>query len=218
MGFDMALLFMEGFDYLDTAGLSSRFSNVVGGGTTVNVSSSEGRDGGGAMTIAGTVTDFTNFVQRSISAAQTLVVGFRMKGKSPLSTSRRFFSFSDSTAGAQVSLGFSTPGVIVVILGSGQGLLGQIANNTLVADQFIYLELKVTIDNTVGSFELRADGVTVASGSGVTRKSVPTPSPIGLILGTRTIPLAMWFSMISTFSTLPARKTMISSAMCAWMP
>jgi hypothetical protein len=72
----------------------------------------------------------------------------------------------------QVGAYLNTSGSFVVRRGgSGGTILGTSSVNVAVGD-WVYLELKSTIHNTTGSFELKINGVTVASGSNVnTRQS-----------------------------------------------
>jgi len=78
----------------------------------------------------------------------------------PANSNREAFVFSDVTNTAQVQFDIETTGVINVRQPGGT-ILGATPLPVLVSNAWNHIEVKVTIDNSVGSFEVRVNGASV---------------------------------------------------------
>ncbi len=90
--------------------------------------------------------------------------------------------FTDDAATPQLSLvqrGLYT----VALLRGGQGSpeIDRTATNAAIEDIWYYFEFKATIDDTVGAYELRIDGVDVMSDTGVDTKAGGTSSDVDAV-------------------------------------
>lgn len=86
--------------------------------------------------------------------------------------------FSDGTVTTQLTVTISTSGRFSVYRGTPAGtLLASSTTGLTLVNTWYYLEFHCLIDDTVGAFELRLDGVNVVSGSGVdTRNGGTSPN------------------------------------------
>lgn len=153
----MAIIWHDGFDaaaggtlatYMDRLGYTGTTSGALGTGRT------------------GTGVSISNTIPKYIlpSALTTIVVGVAFKVASL--ASRAIISLYDAV-GVQVTLCIDTNGSLILRRGSTSGtILSQSANGLVTTASWSYYELKVTIDNSTGSYEVRRDGVEVFTGSG----------------------------------------------------
>lgn len=75
--------------------------------------------------------------------------------------------FGDGSTTTHLSLYVDSTGKLYLYRGTSAGtLLGSSAAGVVTAGVWYYLELHAVIDNTVGEYEVRVDGVNVLSGSG----------------------------------------------------
>jgi hypothetical protein len=153
----MAVLFMDGFDNNIAAG-SGKYDSHTGSGNL----NSAGRTGDAARWYNGFATK--NFS----SNYSTLVSGFAYKaGGSGIN--RKILKYIDDTT-EQIYLYTNTSDQIQVMNGNGTTL--GTSTTTISTSAFNYIEFKADISNT-GSFTLKINGVTEASGSGVDTQNSP---------------------------------------------
>lgn len=102
---------------------------------------------------------------------QTLITGFYMRQPSTIATDA-FCRFRDSST-SQITVGTGSDGSIKAWRGSEAGtLLGTSSNTGLIAlNVWNFIEIKVKIDNSVGSVEVRVNGVTQLTLSGIDTQS-----------------------------------------------
>lgn len=102
--------------------------------------------------------------------AATIVFGAAIKFDN-IAYNYEFLRFYDGEEDYHVGVQIANPGIIQVNR-AGTVLPGESAPYTLAAGQWYYMEVKVTIDDTDGAYEVRINGTTVASASGIdTRNS-----------------------------------------------
>jgi len=146
----MACLLLESFDTYATGNYTGKWQSMAG---TIGAYGREGTNG---------LTHTTeSFIQKTISNKQTLIVGIAIK----LDTTKdwNLLEFRDGTT---VQLGLYTDASNQIIIKRGTTTLEN-TSYAIPTNTWIYLEFKGTIDNSAGSYELRINGVTEASDSGI---------------------------------------------------
>lgn len=171
----MALLFIEGFDnYGTTINAVPSPAGVMRLRTYLNWMSSEtyarivaGRLGGYAMLRGWSAASSTTCVRSTVNTDPTLVCGFAMK-LSNLEASNIIVSFNYSTV-AGVHIKSRSDGELDIYRqGSSSDEYVATSNGAgLTTDTWYYIELKVYVHATAGTYELRVNGVNVCSGGGV---------------------------------------------------
>ena len=167
-GDDMALLWMDGFEgYGDTDGqavaatLARRYT-VVG---THDVKE-DGRFGGWCLQPDNRTGTITTPV---LTTDDTLIVCLAVKFPIVIDrwTDWWLELWSDGTVGMR--LGTDADGSIRVYLGAGE--LGRTVPGVINPQRWHYIEFKVVCDNTTGSYELKVDGISEISASGIDTQS-----------------------------------------------
>lgn len=113
----------------------------------------------------------TRHYEKNFTSKQTWIVGFRYEITTFPSVDSNIIQLVDSAGPtAQIGLLLKNDGSLVIHRGSS---VGGVAGTVLATgsrkvelNRNSYIELKVLIDNTVGTYELRMDGVNIASGIG----------------------------------------------------
>ncbi len=158
----MSLLYIEGFEGTgDTNATLRTFvrKTYPGSGTDAQV----------GFVSAGRVTGNSIYLQRygniatQFTASQTITVGFGFK-ISGWTNNISIVILKDGTT-RQIVLETILGGELKVLRNTTS--LGQTSGLGCVNHTWYYIELQVTIDNTIGSFELRVNGVNVLSASGI---------------------------------------------------
>lgn len=161
----MSLLYADSFDGYVTADLLDNFDFVSG----PVIQAATGRFGTNCLKI----NDSQHVAKQFNPAKQTFIVGaaFRIDSSDPEGLAKliRIRHAPDNTTGVltevcQVRLNPNQ--TLSFVRGDGTATLGTTTFVTH-SDVYYYLELKVTISTTVGSYEIRLNEATVLSGSGV---------------------------------------------------
>lgn len=170
----MALLFMDGVSHYATEDITKKWSSA----SNASVVSGGGRRGGGALTLTLSTGSITKILPSAIS---TVIVGFAFNANSGTSGSSDLIRFGD---GATVHAGLLIDDVNMRIgcFRSGGGVFAYSANNSVPASGYIYVECKVTISDTVGTFEVRIDGATVINLTGLDTRNGGNPTLDRIIL------------------------------------
>lgn len=175
----MTVLFMDGFDaYNGTAtGNTGATMYWTLSGSAANVPITTGRYGGQA--IQGTIY-LPDYVYNTHTAASSFNCGhsfYQATLALPVATVNPYISFS-SDATPQVGLKVNTGGSISAcrLTGLNNGtVLGTSANNVIKAATWHTIEFACTISDTVGTVDVRVDGVNVLSLTNQdTRNGTPT--------------------------------------------
>lgn len=172
----MALRFLEGFDHYAGGGVSmsthevgQRWSeySAFGGGVGCSGSIVSGRFGNGYQ---GSASNCEFWFSKTLDDQATWIVGwaFRQAG---FSSPSGIFRLLDSGSVVHLSIYPGTDGSLNLYRGDGSTLLDSSAPFVLVASVWYYLEVKATIADAGGVFNLRVNGVEVASYSGDTRNA-----------------------------------------------
>lgn len=154
----MALLFMDGFD---DGLLASKWSfvssvGIVSGGRTLN---------------RALLQDNSDSVLRKTVAIAdyhvTFITGFAFMLGSSYNASQILTFLSDTNATAHILMGVNTNNAIEIRRGGT--LILTTANNSITPGVFSYVEVLVTLSDTVGVVTVRVDGVQVGTFSGDTK-------------------------------------------------
>ena len=165
----MTLLLLESFDGIATADLPSKgWTNSSATVTTVAA-----RTGPNALR----ASSANAAVSRGLAAADehaTLIVGFAFYMNAASGVASRVVSLrSDGGATTHITLSASVGGLLQVRRGTETGtILG--SGSTLVAGQWYYLELKVTLSDASGVVELKVNGAADITLSGQDTKNAGT--------------------------------------------
>lgn len=155
----MALLFVDGFDHMDDAnGVLAKWDYTTGAGYMYYLDGS-GRTGGWGFSIYRN----DHYIQKNFTGQySTLIVGAARK--SGFGYNRNHFQLIDGTT-VQAYLKFAVDGTITAY--AGGSLRGTSSTGIWVEHIWQYIEFKVKFSNTVGTLEVRVDGVTVISATGI---------------------------------------------------
>lgn len=166
----MALLWMDGFDHYGS-GASGRLAMLDG--VWAEISSaflpdvSNPRTGTYSLRALSTGIN-TN--RRVLGGAKTVVglgAAFFLSALPGSNDSLRVFDFRDASNVVQVSLYIQSTGTIVAYRGTTATLLGTTASPAIVAGAFQHVEARILFSQTVGTIEVRVNGVTVLNLTGL---------------------------------------------------
>lgn len=170
----MSLLWIEGFETFGTvngdAPVGYLEKYVVDSATTTGVTIQDGRVGGKSLRLGSNARTFT---VPAFGNKTTIVVGFGLKVASFAITQTILTLFDGSTNHINIRL-VATSGEFE-IRRSGT-TLATTSGAALTPNVWGYVELKVTIDDSTGSYELRVNGVNEASASGVDTRNAGNAS------------------------------------------
>lgn len=169
----MSLLFIDGFDHYATADGLKKWNAF---GTGVSIASSSGRRGGGALNLNGS----TRFVDKTLAATySTLIAGFAMDVLG--GNGGAFLKLLDGST-VHVSLVLTATNAIAAYRGDVATLLGTSANAVVPASGYCYVEAKVLISDTVGTVDVKVNGVSVLSLSSQDTRNAGNASVTGFRL------------------------------------
>lgn len=161
----MAVILVDGFDLYNgtgaNTGLQAKWS-LISGGTDTGSAMGTGRFSGQDLEITGALNSDRLF-GRSFTATASLAVGFAFR-MSALPASNQFILFFNTTSGAawQDSLLLTTTGTLTACRNTAISTktdLGTTASQVIFANTWHYLEVELTISDTVGVYKVYVDGV-----------------------------------------------------------
>jgi|PlaIllAssembly_1097288.scaffolds.fasta_scaffold169267_2 hypothetical protein len=157
----MALLYIDGFDSYATADVTKRGWTLAGNYSAIEAS---GRFGSRLRLSGGSGSQA--WASRTVAASgSTCIIGVAFN---PLTfyASRPYIFAVLSSGTEQFALGYNSSYQLVVYRGNYATALGTSARS-IWANSWAYIELKVLISNTVGTYELRVNGDVWSSGTGL---------------------------------------------------
>ena len=165
----MALIFIDGFDHYATATEFDRKYLSTNGAVQ---DTADQRTGLGCCKITGN----TGNIIIQVPAKDEYVVGFAIKLNSPTaSASEGLIDFyeDESSAEVQASLRYTGDKRFRVDRGIGGGsvILGTSTDQFDLHDGWHYLEFKVLVHDTLGTYEVKLDEETILSATGVDTKN-----------------------------------------------
>ena len=147
----MSLLILEGFDTYQTGDWEGKWSNMIG---TIQAG---GRKGTNCLYH----WDAMHLAYSAGGNPQTVIVGFALKV-----SAAGDWELLDFRDGAVVQLRIECDSSNQILIKRG-GTIISYTGYVLPVNTWVYLEFKATIDNSAGSYELRINGVTKDSQSGI---------------------------------------------------
>ena len=159
----MALNFIDGFDHYATSSIGDKGYSTFGGFTGGrSIDPTGGRRGGGAMKWNSSPGAQEILTLPTEITDNTIVAGFAVKLSAY--TSARLFVIGE-TSGKLVQLDFTSGGALTM-KNSITSTSVATANSFVPVNTYFYLEVKVFRDNTVGTLELKKDGVSILTITG----------------------------------------------------
>lgn len=160
----MALIFMDSFDDRTSANTPYKWESQ---GTTVpNISSTYGRNGQGLY-----IANDGNITPRKVldTTQNTWIFGYAFKVPNATFVQNWNFLFFWDNTNYQLYLMMKTDGAVEIHRGDGTLLATTSASFT--PNEWQYFEIKYKISNTVGTVEIRRNGVSVGTYSGDTQNT-----------------------------------------------
>lgn len=148
----MAIRFMEGFDgVLTAAQLKFKWGSQVG----VPTLQASGRNGGGNILLSfGSVMETGLVIEND-----TVIVGAALNPLAPRTANANIFDLGGRNSAVQIRARLNSSDSRIEILRSGTTSLG-FTTNALLSGSYTYVELKVFCHNSLGTVEVKFDGVT----------------------------------------------------------
>lgn len=169
----MALLFIDGFDHYASADVAKKWTSNTG----CTIAATGRRTSGSLVALGG------NSAAKTYAAASTLIAGVALS-LSVLPTSARSILSLTDVGTAQVSVRLNLDGTLSVMRGPSSGTVLATSASALAAGSFNYIELKATIHNTAGAYELRVNGVAVVGPTtSANTRNTANASANGVLLG-----------------------------------
>jgi hypothetical protein len=166
----VAVLFMDSFSHYTT--VSQKYLSA---GTAATINTSGGRFGGGALST--NLTFNTGHAGYDLGGVygttySTLVMGAAWKSTLNLFTAEyTLLALRDTAAGVvQCCVRVGTTGKLIAYRGESTAL-GDSGLNTVVQGPWYYIEMKATVHNTTGAIEVRVNGVTWITLTGVNTRN-----------------------------------------------
>lgn len=166
----MALLHCDGFDHYGViANMSEGAWAEVGGG--LSLSSANPRTGSHAIRSGNGTSTTASILRRVLGGAKT-TVGIGMvtyyTNLPTVAAREKLFDFRDASNVIQVTIGLDTTGTISAWRSSTAGtLLGTSSTPVITANAYQHVEAMVFFSQTVGTIEVRVNGVTALSLTGL---------------------------------------------------
>lgn len=172
----MALLFLDGCDLHASQSDFLRRWSAASSSSQVDVLTTGGRFGGGAIRIRGSSGEETLAKNLTAPYPVTLIIGAAVLLE-PESTSGtpgedEILQLLDSTATVHLTLTWSNQDQLLrVYRGAQTGTMLATASSPMPSQQWTFLELKATIADSGGTVQVRLDGAQVLSFTGDTRNA-----------------------------------------------
>jgi hypothetical protein len=158
----MALRFIDGFDHGGniTANLTAKYASNTNG--FLNTGASGVRTGTGSLSIIGTSTLLTTKVLPT--SGSTAIIGIAMRAGNSASWNGGDLLRIQEGSTVHVALGITASGELTVKRNTT--VLGTSAAVITLRNNWYYIEIKTTIHDSAGTYEVRVDGTNVLSATG----------------------------------------------------
>lgn len=183
----MAIQWIESFDYYGT-GATSQANMVLGNwaavGGSASCSTTFTRTGLASLKFSGAIANAN--ARRVFSGALTTVsvgAGLYFPGLPTTNGTNTPFQFQDAANAAQVSIVVQTTGAIAAYRGTGSGTLLGTSTTLMTAASWNHLEAKVVFSNTVGTVQVKLNGVTILNLSGLDTVNTANVESSQIIVG-----------------------------------
>lgn len=183
----MALRDLSSFDHFATSDLAARGFTTTGG---VTISASNGRNSTSSLRCAksGFVDSAATLGVSGVSGA-TCIVGMAVKISSIPAATFPILTIRDGST-THITVAVTSTGTIQVIRGNTTGgtVLGT-SVSTISSATYYFIETKVLINDSTGTYEVKVDGVSYVSGTGADTRNGANAGWSGIVLG-----LFDWFA------------------------
>lgn len=195
----MGAQFLDSFDHYDTTRIADKWSAATGGALGVITGSGSnsieiggGRSGTNCLKIDQNLPDFSE-VYKALPDNQVWVAGFAFKPSTiAVPGPIPFFEIHDTFPNVQLTFAVTATGLISVYRGNTVGGYLGTTSAPVTAGVYDYWEFGVTIDNAIGAVEIRKNGQTVLSLSGVDTQATANATANTFALGRTYEPLGGW--------------------------
>lgn len=159
----MAVLDLRSFDNR-TADFENDFTSTGGVG---NLNATPSRTGNGLRIGTGAGGNF--YARQTFSSTRATLILGAFCVYANITTGNQFFRFVDGST-VQIGLRLNADRTLSIVRGDGT-VLATSSSTQILSASGNYIEWKVTCHNTAGAFEVRVDGVSWLSGSGVNTRN-----------------------------------------------
>lgn len=173
----MSLIFFDGFEGYATADITKEWTSIIG---LPAISSTEGRRSTGGLLAPNASSAATNISKTIPASMGSFVVGFSFKCSTLPQMNVTILRLLDAGT-LQLEIRLNTDGTLSV---TRNGSVLGTSSVSISSGSHFYFELKATIHDTLGSYELRLDGVSILSATGVDTKNTTNASINQISLGT----------------------------------
>jgi hypothetical protein len=158
----MTLRFADSFDHYATADLLDKWTAAESNIGAQSISSGNGRRSSNAWTCTTTLRGLV----KSVPAHATYIMGFAIDlNGNTLGTPASIIEFREVSSSSQhMVLRLNTDGSLAVRRGGTQ--LGASAGGVVGPTGYYFVEVKCTVNDSTGAYEVRVNGANVLSGSG----------------------------------------------------
>lgn len=173
----MTLLLMDSFEHEDAPGVLSKWRNAEPGLST-SPQTITGRNGHGVRLDVS--SGVNGIIRNSADEHATMIMGFAFKHVNFPSNDTQLANFeSDSSSLTHITIAMGTTGLIKAYRGtvSGGTLLGT-TSDFIPLNTWKYIEIKVTLSDTVGVVNIRFDGASVLNLTSQDTKNAGTKTVI----------------------------------------
>lgn len=174
----MTLRFCDGFDHYATADITEKWTSTTG---SPAINSTAGRRSGGGLLSPNASGSATNVV-KTIDAQSTWIVGFAFKASVISGTIRSIVSLLDAGT-AQATLKLNNDGTLSAMRSTGNGTVLGTTTFALSTGVVYYIEIKVFIHDTTGTFEIKVDGSSKLALTGQDTKQTANGTANQVLLG-----------------------------------
>jgi len=171
----MSLIHIDGFDHYATADLAAK--GWTSGGVNASVTLTGGRTGGGGLSFA---SSSSATAVRGVATAEknsTFIMGFAYKPNTVGNSGGEIAAmFGDNAATQHITLSATLTGALEVRRGTqvASTVLASSSGGVIPAAAWSYVELLVTLSDTVGVVKVRVNGALVIDASALDTKNAGT--------------------------------------------
>lgn len=176
----MALLFMDGFDHYASADILKKWTAQNGSSSITLINSTAGRRGGGALLAPSGSATTANVTKTLAASYATLIVGIAWKISAV--SARNIMSVLDNGT-AHLTLVMNSDSTLSIRRGTSAGTTLATSGSSLSLNTWYYIELKATIHDSTGAYEVRVNGSPWLSASNVDTRNGANASVNQVLLG-----------------------------------
>ena len=189
----MALLFMDSFNHYATADMTEKWTSTSStGGGTLSIGATNGRRGGPGLRVSGSVSGASCLASKTLAPADptTIIVGFSLTVSAAPTTTAGAAQFRVLDGGTtQWSLVLLNDLRLRITLGGVTGTTIATSGVTGISlGVTAYVEAKVVIHPSAGTVDVRVNGVSVLSATGLNTRSSANNAWTSALLGITTGP------------------------------